>query len=150
MKYQWLRNGVAISGRHCLDVQAHRLRPRQGDPGPGHGVRLVLAGRQPGSQVERRDRRGSLAGYLTAVTPTIGGTRRVGYLLTAYRGTWKPSGITYSYQWLRNGVPISGATGKTYRLRSVDRGDRIRVRVTGRKAGYYTKTATSAATSTIR
>ena len=90
------------------------------------------------------------AGYLTAPTPTIGGTRRVGYLLTAYPGTWKPSGVTFTYRWLRNGVPITGATGKTYRLRSVDRGDRIRVRVTGRKTGYYTKTVTSAATSTIR
>lgn len=149
VKYQWLRNGVAISGAtastykltgsdHTKEIRVRVTAYSSSWPAANPGVRASAATAR------------IAAGYLTAVTPTIGGTRRVGYLLTAYPGAWKPSGITFSYQWLRNGVAISGATGKTYRLRSVDRGDRIRVRVTGRKAGYYTKTATSAATSTIR
>lgn len=149
VKYQWLRNGVAISGAtastykltgsdHTKEIRVRVTAYASSWPAANPGVRSSGATAR------------IAAGYLTAVTPTIGGTRRVGYLLTAYPGTWKPSGITFSYQWLRNGVAISGATGKTYRLRSVDRNDRIRVRVTGRKAGYYTKTATSAATSTIR
>ncbi|MFE6648421.1 M4 family metallopeptidase [Nocardioides sp. NPDC057772] len=149
VKYQWLRNGVPISGAtastyklagadHTKEIRVRVTAYSSSWPAANPGVRTSAATAR------------IAAGYLTAATPTIGGTRRVGYLLTAYPGTWKPSGITFSYQWLRNGVAISGATGKTYRLRSVDRGDRIRVRVTGRKAGYYTKTATSAATSTIR
>ncbi|MFE4002859.1 M4 family metallopeptidase [Nocardioides sp. YIM B13467] len=149
VKYQWLRNGVAISGAtastykltgsdHTKEIRVRVTAYASSWPAANPGVRASAATAR------------IAAGYLTAATPTIGGTRRVGYLLTAYPGTWKPSGITFSYQWLRNGVAISGATGKTYRLRSVDRGDRIRVKVTGRKAGYYTKTATSAATSTIR
>lgn len=149
VKYQWLRNGVAISGAtastyrltgsdHTKEIRVRVTAYASSWPAANPGVRASGATAR------------IAGGYLTAVTPTIGGTRRVGYLLTAYRGSWKPSGVTYSYRWLRNGVPISGATGKTYRLRSVDRGDRIRVRVTGRKAGYYTKTVTSAATSTIR
>ncbi|WP_143055015.1 M4 family metallopeptidase [Nocardioides luteus] len=149
VKYQWLRNGVAISGAtastykltgadHTKEIRVRVTAYSTSWPAANPGVRTSAATAK------------IAAGYLTAATPTIGGTRRVGYLLTAYPGTWKPSGITFSYQWLRNGVAISGATGKSYRLRSVDRGDRIRVRVTGRKTGYYTKTATSAATSTIR
>ncbi|MER7608131.1 M4 family metallopeptidase [Nocardioides sp. NPDC127503] len=149
VKYQWLRNGVAIPGAtastykltgsdHTKEIRVRVTAYSSSWPAANPGVRASAATAR------------IAAGYLTAATPTIGGTRRVGYLLTAYPGSWKPSGITFSYQWLRNGVAISGATGKTYRLRSVDRNDRIRVRVTGRKAGYYTKTATSAATSTIR
>nr|WP_246322157.1 M4 family metallopeptidase [Nocardioides panzhihuensis] len=149
VKYQWLRNGVAISGAtastykltgsdHTKEIRVRVTAYASSWPAANPGVRASAATAR------------IAAGYLTAATPTIGGTRRVGYRLTAYPGTWKPSGITFSYRWLRNGVAISGATGKTYRLRSVDRNDRIRVRVTGRKTGYHTKTATSAATTTIR
>jgi Zn-dependent metalloprotease len=144
--YTWLHNGVPLIG---YNSNTYTLRPSD------HGAKITARvdawspGWDPGSSTSLPTA-AVAAGYLTSATPTISGTGRVGYTLTAYPGTWKPSGITFSYQWLRNGVPISGATGKTYRLRSVDRGDRIRVRVTGRKSGYYTKTATSAATSIIR
>lgn len=149
VRYQWLRNGAPISGAtgstykltgydHARTIQVRVTAYSSAWPAAYPGVR-TSAGT---SKI--------LAGYLTAVTPTISGTRRVGSTLTANRGTWKPGTISYSYQWLRNGKVISGATGRTYRLRSIDRGDRIRVRVTGRKAGYYTKTATSAATGIIR
>ncbi|MFJ9393217.1 M4 family metallopeptidase [Nocardioides sp. NPDC101246] len=149
LRYQWLRNGAAISGAtaktyklsgsdHTRKIQVRVTAYASSWPAANPGVRTSAA-------------TGAIsAGYLTPVTPTISGTRRVGYLLTAMRGEWKPAGVTYSYQWLRNGKAISGATGKTYRLRSIDRGDRIRVRVTGRKAGYYTSTRLSAATSVIR
>ncbi|MEI7056121.1 M4 family metallopeptidase [Nocardioides sp. CCNWLW239] len=149
VRYQWLRNGAAISGAtgstykltgydHARTIQVRVTAYSSAWPAANPGVRTSSGTGK------------ILAGYLTSVTPTISGTRRVGYTLTAVRGTWKPGTISYSYQWLRNGKVISGATGRTYRLRSIDRGDRIRVRVTGRKTGYYTKSATSAATGIIR
>ncbi|MFE7227802.1 M4 family metallopeptidase [Nocardioides sp. NPDC057577] len=144
--YTWLRNGVMVA-----ESASNTYTLRVSDVGSKITVRVVAwsEGWAAGSSTTLPTA-AVAPGYLTSATPTIGGTRRVGYLLTAYPGTWKPSGITFSYQWLRNGVAISGATGKSYRLRSVDRGDRIRVRVTGRKAGCHTKKVTSAATSTIR
>lgn len=146
VSYQWLRDGVPISG---ATTSAYNLVAAD----RGRRIAVKVTARAPGWSTGSRTSSSTSPiayGYLTAATPTISGTRRVGYLLTAYPGGWKPSGVTFSYQWLRNGVAISGATGKRYRLRSVDRGDRIRVRVTGRKTGYTTKTATSAVTSTIR
>ena len=55
-----------------------------------------------------------------------------------------------SYQWLRTGKPITGATRSSYHLKNADRGHRIRVKVTGRKAGYTTVTKVSAATAKVK
>jgi surface antigen len=70
-------------------------------------------------------------GEVRVTTPTrIKGGRRVGQLLRAVPGTVSPSaGVTTSYQWLRNGTPIDGATGATYRLAPADVGSRVRVQV---------------------
>ena len=62
-------------------------------------------------------------------TPTISGIRRVGHQLTAHTGTVTPSTATATYQWLRSGHPIAGATERTYLLRSADVGRRLSVRI---------------------
>ena len=70
----------------------------------------------------------------SAPYPYITGKVRKGQTLTANRGTWT-AGTSLSQQWLRNGSPIAGATGKTYVLKSADVGKRISVRVLGQLAG---------------
>ena len=72
-----------------------------------------------------------------AVTrPKITGTAKVGKKLTASRGTWSLTGLSYSYRWLRDGKEITGATKSTYVLTKSDAGKKISVRVTARKKGY--------------
>jgi hypothetical protein len=87
--------------------------------------------------------------FSAAPTPTITGTKAVGYTLTATTGTWSPTADSFAYQWYRAGVAISGATASTYKLTSYDKGKAITVRVTARKAGYLSTSQTSAATSAI-
>ncbi|MBK7820131.1 MAG: hypothetical protein IPJ61_03405 [Tessaracoccus sp.] len=88
---------------------------------------------------------------LTATpTPKISGTAQVGKKLTASPGTWKPSGVKLTYQWLRDGKKISGATRSTYTLKSADKGKKISVAVTGKKTGYVTVTKTSAKTKAVK
>lgn len=77
------------------------------------------------------------AGTLTGATPTISGTRAVGFTLTANHGTWT-SGTSFSYAWYANGVYISGTSGathSTFKPTSAQIGKQISVKVTGSKAG---------------
>lgn len=55
------------------------------------------------------------------------------------------SGVTFSYQWLRNGSPISGANSATYTATVADNNTQLKVTVTGSKAGFNNNSQTSSA-----
>ena len=72
--------------------------------------------------------------------PSISGTARIGRVLQGDRGDWTGA-QSFEHRWLRcdpdgsqpNGsdcAPITDATGTNYRVRSADRGFRLRFRVT--------------------
>lgn len=86
---------------------------------------------------------------MTPGTPVVSGTAMVGVTLWVDQGTWDPVPDSYSYQWLRDGSAITGATTDLYRLAAADLGKKISVRVTGTKAGYDDVSATSAQTDTV-
>lgn len=81
-------------------------------------------------------------------TPTITGSAVAGQVLTAVPGDWTPT-ATFSYQWNRDGSPIVGATGVTYRLGSDDFQHTVSVTVTGSQTGFTSASATSAATASV-
>ena len=82
--------------------------------------------------------------FTKAGKPTISGTTKVGYVLGSKTGSWSPSPSKFKYQWLRNGIAISGATGPTYRLTKSDRGKTITLKVTATRSGYTSKSSVSA------
>lgn len=57
---------------------------------------------------------------VNTVAPVMSGSYIVGQTLSVTNGTWTGSGISYSYQWRRDGVDIVGATNSTYTLVSAD------------------------------
>jgi surface antigen len=81
--------------------------------------------------------------------PTVSGTAKVGSTLTASSGTWTPSGVTLTYQWLRDGVIISGATKTSYALTNADVGHAMTISITGSKSGLASRTASSAPTAKV-
>ncbi|WP_213816317.1 CHAP domain-containing protein [Glaciihabitans sp. dw_435] len=90
-----------------------------------------------------------LRGTITAPKPTIAGSRVVGQKLTAHTAAWKPSAVSLTYQWRRDGVAISKATKSTMTLARADIGHVISVTVAGSKTGFRSAGATSTATVAI-
>jgi hypothetical protein len=80
--------------------------------------------------------------------PSVSGLPKLGNSLTANAGSWD-SGVTLSFQWLRNGSVISGATSSSYVLQNADVGNSISLKVTGSKSGYANVSKTSQATQTV-
>ncbi|HEX8120113.1 MAG TPA: hypothetical protein VF549_02500 [Solirubrobacteraceae bacterium] len=79
----------------------------------------------------------------TAGQPTITGTPASGQTLTCNTGTW--TDVTeFTFQWLRDGTAIGGATQQTYGVVDADRGHALTCRVTGSNAAGSAE-ATSAA-----
>jgi hypothetical protein len=78
----------------------------------------------------------------------LGSKYALGSTLGVTLGTWAP-GTTFEYQWLRNGVPIAGATESTYSLVVVDVSKKISVLVTGELDGFRPQPSTSSGTSAI-
>lgn len=75
-------------------------------------------------------------------TPKTAGLARVGAKLTAVPGSWD-TGVTLSFQWLRNGITIEGANSRTYTLTPSDFRKGISVAVTGTGTGGVSKTKLS-------
>ena len=78
---------------------------------------------------------------VNSARPSITGDARVGESLTAEDGTWTNSPTSFAYQWQRcdadgtGCAAISGSTAKTYGVRLLDLGFRLRVQVTAKNAG---------------
>jgi hypothetical protein len=84
-----------------------------------------------------------MSGQITAGTPSIEGDVSVGRTVTADPGAWSPASVSLSYQWLRDGEPIDGATADTYTLTPADVDHELQVRLTAQLQGYETASATS-------
>ncbi len=79
---------------------------------------------------------------LSVSTNGTSGVTKSGDTLTATVAPPAGSGVTYAYQWKRNGTAIGGATLATYLVAAVDAGQDISVAVTA--SGSYAGTAESA------
>jgi hypothetical protein len=138
--YQWYANGVAIKG-----ATARSLKLSTAQHGTAISVRVVGSG---SSYLTTTRNSPKTPKVLRSSSPTIGGVREVGRVLSAQVGTWT-TGTTFSYQWYRNGVAITGARSRLYVVAKADIGDRLSVRVQGKKTGYATIIRASAQTTTI-
>lgn len=76
--------------------------------------------------------------------PVIEGNSIVNSVLSVDGATWDLPGVTQTYQWLNDGLPILGATGSTYKVRKADLKHKLSVRVTASLADHADGTVTSA------
>jgi len=158
--YQWLRCNAG--GNACASVANGTQKTYTlvgADSGRTIRVR-VTATNADGSASAQSDQTAVVApatptGVPTnTAAPTISGTPKVGQELTADEGTWTRNPTSYSYQWQRCDADVAsctsvvGATGKTYGVRLLDLGYRLRVAVTARNA-RGSSTANSAITAIV-
>jgi len=143
--YQWLRDGVAIIGAtnstYTLgdaDVDTHiSVQVSYTD---GHGTAESVTSAQTEAVANVND--------APVGIPTISGTATEDQMLTAVTsGISDADGLgSFSYQWLRNGSAITGATASTYTLGDADVNAQISVTVSYTDGHGTAETLTSAQT----
>ena len=147
--YEWLRNGTAIPG-----ATGSTYPVVAADAGSLLSLRVTGSKAGFASGTATSNSLGPVVvpptPKVVAGAPTIKGKAIVGKKLTAIPGSWTPADVTFTYQWLRNGKPIAGATGVKYKLKNKDKGKRISVTVTGSKSGFTSASATSPKTKKVK
>jgi large repetitive protein len=137
--YQWQRDGSPIFGQTGT---SYTVAPED----VGHAVTVRATGTKPGyvdgTSVSNVITGGSGNAPSPLVAPSVSGGHHVGDTVSANPGTW-PGTANYTYQWLRNGKPIAGATGAAYVLAPADATRPVSVRVTATISGYQPGNAAS-------
>lgn len=144
LTYQWMRSG----GTYISGAKSSTYTISAADVGTQ--ITVAVTASKPGYSGARKTSAPTAnvaKGVLTSATPTISGAPAVGTTVTAVPGAWGPSPVTFTYQWLRGGASISGATSASYTPVAADAGTRLSVTVTGTKSGYTSKAANSTSTA---
>ncbi|WP_200935428.1 family 43 glycosylhydrolase [Aeromicrobium sp. Root344] len=133
---------LAYTAPVVVDGAAHTLTYRATDHAGNQGATGSL-------EIAKAVDPGPGPAPVATTAPVVLGVPRVGALLTAFDGEWDQTGLTFTRRWSRDGAPISGATGRTYRLTGKDAGHRISVQVTVTKTGVTPGTAVSQPTAKV-
>ncbi len=132
LAFQWFADGVAIAG---ATSKTFKITSTQ----VGKAITAQVIGSKAGFEnLAKTSNPTSLVTmneFSSAPVPTITGGSTVGSILTATTGTWSPT-ATLTFQWLKDGVAISGATTNTYTIRLADIDSQISIEVRGSKSGY--------------
>ena len=141
--FQWFRDGVAVTDDSPANG-VHRLSSLD-DIGRGFSVRVTGSRPDSAPVAVTSAATGPVAkGTFTNTSrPSISGSAKLGRKLTGRTGRFSRKTDAVSYRWLRDGRPITGATGRTYKVRSADVGTQVTFRVKASREGFSTVTAVS-------
>jgi surface antigen len=144
--YRWIADGEVVAG-----VDGPRLELTRDLV--GKKIQVSTPARSPGYRnlPVRSTTFGPVAvGRIEATAPpALSGTTRVGSTLTVTPGSVTPADVNRSYQWLRDGQRVPGATGTSYVLTGADLGAEISVAVTHSRRNYLSLVETAAAPASV-
>jgi hypothetical protein len=138
LSYQWLRDGAVIGGASSASYLLVAADA-------GRQVSVTVTGSKAGyDSVTQTSLAPTVGNGTLSLTPlpSISGVFKVGSVLRAEPGLWD-QGVSLSYQWLRNGVVIGGASSASYLLVAADAGRKITLKARGDKLGYDSISQTS-------
>jgi hypothetical protein len=147
LAYRWFANGRRIPA-----AVTPTLTPGPELLGKNLAVR-VIASLEGFGTARTRVRTAPVApGTFTVLeAPAVTGTALPGETLSLDPGSYAPAADDeLSIAWLRDGVPVAGATGTTYPLTAADLGASLTAQVTVARAGYEPLAALAVATAPVK
>lgn len=140
----WYENGQAIKGAYG---KSYLVQPSD----LGQNLQFVVIGTDKSGNSRLRYsqfQRITKADFKNTPTWSIIGQAKVGFKLAAtITQSWN-AGVTYTFQWLRNGVEILGARTIGYTATQDDLGYQLSVRVCGSK-NFYNDLCTTSSSSDV-
>lgn len=145
-KYKWLRDGTAIKGAtkasYTVVVADYQAKLSVKVTVAATGYTSLASATAATAKVT--------AATLTVTTkPVISGKAKVGKTLTVSKGVYSASGTVVTFQWLRDGKVIKGATAAKYAVVAADKKAKLSVKVTATKTGYTPVTTVTAPTGAV-
>ncbi|MDR0960475.1 MAG: hypothetical protein LBM23_09050 [Propionibacteriaceae bacterium] len=135
--YQWLRAGEPIPG---ATGAIYTLGAADADQAISVRVTATAAGRAEATGESLPTAPVALA-TLALDSVAITGTAETGHIVTAVISGLAPADTDVTYQWLRDGQPIDGATERTYQLIAANSGHSLSVLVTATREGFIPASA---------
>jgi hypothetical protein len=147
-RWQWYRNGVAITGATASTYKITTadlglkltVRITSDLAGGGYVPNVTTYTTSPATvTVKKGDLQGANVAPVVSINPATNTLLAMPGAVTGVSAAGDtPPPATLTYQWLRNGVAITGATAISYKLTSADWGKNVNVRVTASRSGYTT------------
>ena len=138
VSYRWLADGKTIPG-----ATSSTYTPTPSDFKKSITLQTTVTQEGFSVAVTTSPAKTVLGGIIAKPSITVSGTAKTGNRLTIK--TSVPASTTASYQWLRNGKVIVGATKSIYTLHSADYKTSISAKVTLTRVGHNTTSTTSTA-----
>jgi Collagen triple helix repeat (20 copies)/Divergent InlB B-repeat domain len=145
-QYTWVHSGVDIAGPSASDeytVQAGDARKAiqcivtatsESESTANTATAAVVVSPEPATQLPVISKRPTTVEFEGEEEVEGGAAQPIGKTFECVPGTATGS-PTYTYQWLRNGVPIAGATKETYSAAAEDAGKQVQCREIAVNAG---------------
>jgi surface antigen len=145
--FQWYLNSTPIAGATAASYAPTR---KQLDGKLRVRVTARLDGYTTAWSLSARTAAVTRGHIKVSTAPTVTGSPLLDQVVRVARGAYSPTGASLTYQWLRDGRTISGATSSSRRVKSRDLGHRLSVRITLRASGYTGRTVTTTETVKAR
>lgn len=144
--YRWLRDGQPIA-------KADQATYVPGLDDLGHRLSVAVTasdGATTATAVSAETEKVARAALQAKGGQKIVGEARYTRTLVAKAGSWSVKPTRISYQWLRFGEPVAGATERSYRIAPEDLDTRLRVEITVKAPGYQALTVTTDRTERVK